>query len=281
MTRRSRPGETGVGGEPPEIDPSVPHSARVYDYLLGGVTNFTADREAAEQQAAAFGGLDKARASVRGNRVFLGQVVRYLAGEAGVRQFLDIGTGIPTEPNVHQVAQQVAAESRVVYVDYDPIVLAHAHELLDGTEEGATVFVRRDLHEPAGILEEAGGTLDFGSPVAVLLIALLHHVPDDDDPHGIVGEFMRMVPSGSYLAISHMASDIAADEMAALARSVPADATYRFAMRSKTEVTRFFDGLELVDPGVVPIDQWRPEDWPTPSEDRVPAHHWGGVARKP
>jgi hypothetical protein len=281
VTRRRRPGETGVGGVPPEIDTSVPHAARVYDYLLGGMTNFTADREAAEKQAAAFGGLDKARASVRGNRVFLGQVVRYLAGEAGVTQFLDVGTGIPTEPNVHQVAQQVAAKSRVVYVDYDPIVLAHAHQLLNGTEEGATAFVLRDLHDPAGILAQAGGTLDLSSPVAVLLIALLHHVPDEDDPHGIVAELMGMVPPGSYLAISHMANDIEADQMAALARSVPVDATYRFAMRTQTEVTRFFNGLELVDPGVVPIDQWRPNDWPTPPEDRMPAHHWGGVARKP
>ncbi len=268
-------------GELPEIDSSVPHAARVYDYLLGGSTNFAADREAAEKQAAAFGGLGKARASVHGNRVFLGQVVRYLAREAGIRQFLDIGTGIPTERNVHEVAQEVAPESRVVYVDCDPIVLAHAHMLLNSTHEGTTAFVLGDLHDPEDLIHQAANTLDFSQPIAVLLIALLHLVADDEEPDALVNLLMETVLPGSYLALSHMASDIGVEEMAALARSVPAEATYRFAMRSHAEVSRFFDGLELVEPGVVPIDQWRPDGWPIPPEERIPAHHWGGVGRKP
>jgi len=265
----------------PRIDPSVAHAARVYDYLLGGATNFAADREAAERQAAAFGGLEHARKAVQGNRFFLGQAVRYLAAEAGIRQFLDLGTGLPNEGNVHVVAQQAAPDSRVVYVDHDPVVLAHAHELLRSTPDGATAFILGDVADLDDIIKQAAETLDLSQPIAVMLVALLHLVPDEVDPHGIVSGLLAAVTSGSYLVVSHMASDIEPDRMAALARAVPPSAGYRLVMRSQIEVTRFFDGLELVEPGVVPIDRWRPEAWPTSDLGSAPAHHYGGIARKP
>jgi hypothetical protein len=266
---------------PFDIDITVPHAARVYDYLLGGVTHFAVDRAAAEQQAAAFGGLDKARSSVRGNREFLVRVVRHLVEEAGIRQFLDIGTGIPTEPNVHQVAQEVDPSCRAVYVDNDPIVSAHAHELLRSTTNGATAYLQADLREPDSVLKQAAETLDFGLPVAVLLIAVLHLMPDEDEPHALVRHLIEEVPLGSALAISHMASDIQAEEMAALARAVPESARYQFAMRSQAEIDQFFDGLVLVEPGVVPIDQWRPQESKPPAAQRRAAHHWGALGRKP
>jgi S-adenosyl methyltransferase len=272
-------GAKATGSDLPEIDTTTPHSARVYDYLLGGTTNFEPDRIAAQQQAAAFGGLDAARAAIRANRVFLGQVVRYLAGPAGVRQFLDIGTGIPGDDNVHAVAQQVAPDARIAYVDNDPIVLAHAHQLL--APDGSTSFVLSDLDDPADIVRQAGDTLDFDQPVALLLIALLHHFPDDADPYGKVAELVEALPSGSYLALSHMASDIDPETMSALENSVPEAAQYRFAMRSRGEVTAFFEGLDLVEPGVVRVDEWQPADLDPPAEKAVPAHHWGGVGRKP
>jgi trans-aconitate methyltransferase len=267
---------TGTGQ--PKIDTSVAHEARVYDYLLGGTTNFDVDREAAVRAGAAVGGIDVARASVRSNRAFLGQVVRYLAGEAGIRQFLDIGTGIPNEDNVHRVAQQAAPDARIVYVDNDPIVLAYAHQLLEGTAAGATVFIQGDLHDPDAIVEQASATLDFDRPVAVLLNAVLHHFPDSDDPHSIVARLVDAVSSGSYLAVSHLTNDMQTEEMAALARSVPTQARYLFAARTHAEVSRLFDGLELVEPGVVSIDRWRPDAPGAPDEGR---YHYGGVGRKP
>jgi hypothetical protein len=223
--------------------------------------------------------LEAARAGVRANRVFLGQVVRYLAGPAGVRQFLDIGTGIPGDDNVHAVAQQVAPDARIVYVDNDPVVLAHSHQLL--ARSGTTAFVLGDFHHPADVVAQAAATLDLGQPVALLLIALLHHVPDDQDPYGTVARLVEALPSGSYLGLSHLASDIDPEAMAALARSVPEAAAYRFTMRSHDEVARFFDGMDLVEPGVVRVDEWLPAGLVPPAEAPAPAHHWGGVARKP
>jgi hypothetical protein len=177
----------GAEREWAEIDTSVAHVARVYDYLLGGTDNFKVDRDAAERAYAAWpGGLDGVRADARAHRALLGRMVRYLAGEAGIRQFLDIGTGIPKENNVHEVAQRTAPESRIVYVDRDPIVLAHAHKLLRSTPEGATAYIYGDLHEPEGILREATETLDFSQPVAVMLFGILHFFDEQDDPSGIV-----------------------------------------------------------------------------------------------
>jgi S-adenosyl methyltransferase len=264
-----------------EIDMETPSSARVYDYLLGGEVNFAADREAALRQAASFGGLDAARAGVRANRRFLDRAVRYLAGVAGVRQFLDIGTGIPNDDNVHGVAQSVAPDARIVCVDNDPVVLAHSHELMHSTPEGEATFLIGDVHEPEEILDRAAATLDFTEPVAVMLVAILHHVLDEDDPYGIVARLLDRVPPGSYLAISHLASDIEPERMTALARSVPQGASYRFAMRTRDEVARFFAGLDLVEPGLVSIDRWHPAGLPAPAEEEPQAHHWGAVARKP
>jgi trans-aconitate methyltransferase len=273
--------------EPIEIGTARAHTSRIYDYLLGGTNNFAVDREVAEHVFSAYpGGLDGVRTDARANRAFLGRAVRHLAGEAGVRQFLDIGTGIPNADNVHAVLQQAAPDSRVVYVDNDPIVLAHAHELLDDTPTGRTNYVDGDLREPGAILDQASGTLDLDEPVAVLLLGILHVIPDEADPHTIVATLLDAVPPGSYLALSHMASDIQPDAMAEVYDRL--DQTTRDtnppALRSRAEVSRFFDGLDLVDPGVVQVDRWRPDDGaasaaPQPGE-RVPPLY-AAVARKP
>lgn len=263
------------------VDPSVAHAARIYDYLMGGEHHFEADRIAAERATAAQGGIDKVRTHVRKNRVFLGMAVRYLAGEQNVHQFLDIGTGIPYPGNVHEVAQEVAPHARVVYVDNDPVVLAHAHRLLRSTPEGATAYIAGDLREPRTILEKVSETLDLAKPTAIMLLAVLHFVPDDDDPYGIVAELVEAVPSGSYLVMSHLASDIHARGQASMAsRFNQLAPRHTMAIRSRAEVTRFFDGLEIMDPGVVPLDRWHlPGERPSPLEEAAPVH--AAVGRKP
>jgi hypothetical protein len=244
--------------EPVEIDTSAPHPARIYDYLLGGKENFAVDREAAEQVASAHpGGLETARAVVRANRAFLGRAVRYLAADAGIRQFLDIGTGVPTEGNTHEVAQQVAPESRIVYVDNDPIVLALSRSLLRSTPEGATAYVNGDLREPEAILEQAAATIDLSRPVALMLVAVLHLIPDADDPYGIVARLVDAVPGGSYLVVSCLAKDIHDHEMAEAAERHGKVVQEALALRGRDDVARFFDGLEVVEPGVVQVHRWR------------------------
>lgn len=267
--------------EPAEIDLEVAHVARAYDYMLGGVTNFAVDRAAAKRLSAVFpGGFETARADVRAQRNFLGRAVRYLAGEVGIRQFLDIGTGIPNADNVHAVAQETAPECRIVYVDNDPIVLAHAHILLKSTPEGDTAFIDGDLRDPHSILRLAAATLDFTRPVAVVLVGILHVVPDDDQPQRIVAELMQAVPSGSYLVVSHLPSDVRADEMATMAERSRQMMREPFIMRSREEIARFFDGLELVDPGLVQVDEWRQQPAPLPPGAwRTPLYV--AVARKP
>jgi hypothetical protein len=263
-----------------EIDTTVAHAARVYDYLLGGGLHYEVDRQVAEVQAAAAGGVAAVRADLQANRRFLGRAVRHLAIEAGVRQFLDIGTGLPNEDNVHTVAQQAASDARIVYVDNDPLVLAHASTLLGSTSQGSTAYINGDLLDPPSILLRAAATLDFDQPITVMLIAVLHLVRDEDDPYGIVKQLLAAVPSGSYLVLSHMASDIKADEMAEL-QKVPErmkqTVQYRFAMRTGSEVLRFTEGLDLVDPGLVRVDQWRREG---PPAERATAMY-ALVARKP
>jgi hypothetical protein len=263
-----------------EIDTSIASEARVYDYLLGGVDNFEIDRQVAERQGEATGGIEYARAGVRMNRVYLGQATRYLAGEAGMRQFLDIGTGIPTMGNVHEVAQAVAPSSRVVCVDYDPVVLAHAHTLMRSTPEGAAAFIQGDFSDPEKILAKAADTLDFSKPTAIMLIALLHFFRDSDGPYEIVQKLISAVPSGSYLAISHMTADIETEAMSALAEAPGDEAQYVFVMRTKDQVARFFDGLEMVGPGVSLLEEWLPpEEKPAyPASARM---HWCGIGRKP
>jgi hypothetical protein len=256
------------------IDTSVAHSARVHDYWLGGKDNFAADRAAGDAVIQAYPGIV---ASVRANRVFLARVVRFLAAEAGIRQFLDIGTGIPASNNTHEVAQSVAPGCRVVYVDYDPVVLLHAQALLTSSSQGALDYIDADLRDPQKLLGRAAQTLDFSRPVAVMLIAIMHLIGDQDDPGGIIKQLMAAVPAGSYLALSQVASDIEAEQMAEAARRYNRLARETQRHRSHAEVTRFFDGLELLDPGVVPVPRWRPA-----SEIEAEAHSamWGGVALK-
>ncbi len=270
-------GIEGTGGSASDrspFDTTVAHSARVHDYWLGGKDNFAADRAAGDAVIAAYPGIVM---SVRANRAFLARAVRYLAAGAGIRQFLDIGTGIPAANNTHEVAQSVAPDCRVVYVDYDPVVLAHARALLAGSPEGATDYIDADLRDQQAILSRAARTLDFSRPVAVMLIAIMHLIGDDADPYGIVSRLMAAVPSGSYLTLSQVASDIEPEQMAEAARRYNRLAQEQQRHRGRAEVTRFFDGLDLVEPGVVPVQQWRPG---SETEAGARSAMWGGMARK-
>jgi hypothetical protein len=277
-------GTQGAGGGPDDVagsraehasfDTSVAHIARVYDYWLGGKDNFAADRAAAEQAIAAWPDIVH---SVRANRAFLARVVRYLAGEAGIRQFLDIGTGIPATNNTHEVAQSVAPESRVVYVDNDPVVLAHARALLTSGPNGVTSYLDADLRDTGRVLSDAAATLDFSRPVAIMLMAILQHVGEADNPYAIVSTLVDAVPPGSYLALSHPAADIEAVAQGQLAERLNQTMAEKVTMRDRAQVARFFDGLELVEPGLVRVPEWRPA---SELEARSPAGLWGGVGRK-
>jgi hypothetical protein len=257
------------------VDPTVAHIARVQDYWLGGKDHFEADRIAGDEAMAQ---LPDMAASVRNTRAFLGRTVRFLAAERGIRQFLDLGTGIPTASNTHEVAQDAAPASRIVYVDNDPMVLAHARALLTSSPEGRCAYIDADIREPEKILNTAAEVLDFTEPVAVVLMAVLQFVPDDDDPHGIVRRLMAAVPAGSYLVISHPAADIQAAAMAGMARSLNELMVQRVKPRSKDAVTAFFDGLDLLEPGVIRCPEWRPD---RPEDAAGKSTMWGGVARKP
>ncbi|HEY5986840.1 MAG TPA: SAM-dependent methyltransferase [Streptosporangiaceae bacterium] len=264
-------------GAPAEIDTSVASPARIYDYWLGGEDNFPADQEAAEQVIEVFPGIIP---GVRANRAFLGRAVRYLAGEAGVRQFLDIGTGLPTANNTHEVAQEVAPESRIVYVDNDPIVLVQARALLASTPQGATNYIEADLRDPDKILQDAAATLDFSKPVAITLLMILMLIQDAEDPYGIVKRLLDAVPSGGYLVISHPAGDVDAGEIAeAYERLNERMGATQGTLRSYAEVGRFFDGLEMVEPGLVQLHRWRPAPGDAGLDRDVPAY--AGVGRKP
>jgi hypothetical protein len=277
-------GTHGVGGGPDDVavsgakgaslDTGVAHIARVYNYWLGGKDNFAADRAAAEQ---AIGAYPDIVFSVRANRAFLARAVRYLAGEAGIRQFLDIGTGIPATNNTHEVAQSVAPESRVVYVDNDPVVLVHARALLTSGPHGATSYLDADLRDTGRVLSAAAGMLDFSQPVAVMLMAILQHVDDAEDPCAIVATLLDALPAGSYLALSHPASDIEAVAQGKLAEGLNQTMAEKVTLRDRAQVMRFFDGLELVEPGLVRVPEWRPA---SELEAKSPAGLWGGVGRK-
>jgi hypothetical protein len=257
------------------IDPTVAHIARVQDYWLGGKDHFEADRIAGD---AAIAQLPDTIASVRNTRAFLGRTVHFLAAEQGIRQFLDLGTGIPTASNTHEVAQGVAPESRIVYVDNDPMVLAHARALLTSSPQGRCAYVDADVRDPEKILSAAAEVLDFTEPVGVVLMAVLQFVPDEDDPHGIVRRLMAAVPAGSYLVISHPAADIQAAAMARMASRLSELMVQRVKPRSNADVTAFFDGLDLVEPGVIRCPEWRPD---RPEDAAGKSTMWGGVARKP
>jgi hypothetical protein len=261
-----------VTGEPDHhLDTGVAHIARVYNYWLGGTDNFAADRAAADAAVAAHPGL---LTDARANRAFLGRAVRFLAAEAGVRQFLDIGTGIPAAGNTHEVAQAHEPGCRVVYVDNDPMVLARAR----GLPPGITMYLDADLRDPDRILTGAAALLDFTRPVAILLVAVLHLISDEDDPYGIVRRLAGAAAPGSYLTISHVPSDMQTTAMAALGARMNELIPQRSTYRTHAEISRFFSGLDLVPPGIVPVHQWHPDPSPEPP---VPAAVWGAVARKP
>jgi hypothetical protein len=252
----------------PPFDVSVAHPARVYDYLLGGKDNFAADRVAAE---AIIEVSPVVFACVRANRAFLRRAVRYLAREAGIRQFLDIGTGLPTADNTHHVAQRIAPECKVAYVDNDPIVLAHARALMTSAPGGACAYIDADLRDTDKVLRHAAETLDFAQPVAVMVLCTMQYVPDTDDPHAIVARLMNAVPSGSFLAMSDTTRDIDTQAMmtgAARYYNAKLGPTV-FTPRTGAEYARFFDGLSLVEPGLVPMPQWRPDPDPDPGPAEV------------
>ena len=263
--------------EPPHtlIDTSKAHPARVYDYWLGGKDNFAADREAGELALQAYPQLAQA---VQANRKFLARAVRYLTREAGVTQFLDLGTGIPAADNTHQVAQREAPQSRVVYVDNDPVVLLHASALLRSCSPGVCDYIEADLRDPAGILAGAARTLDFTQPVALMLLAIMQFIPDEENPVGLVSTLLKGLPSGSYLVLSHPTDDFNPNEQGESIRRYNERVTDPATLRDREGTTRFFAGLELLEPGVVGVSQWRPDSDLTAA---MPSSMWCGVARKP
>jgi hypothetical protein len=262
-------------GQRPRLDTSVASIARIYDYWLGGKDNFAVDREAAEAMIRNYPDIVT---GVRKNRAFLGRAVHYLAAEAGIRQFLDIGTGLPSSNNTHEVAQKAAPESRIVYVDNDPIVLNHAQALLTSTREGACAYVDADLRDVATILKGAAATLDFSQPVAVSLIMILQFIPDEDDPWRIVRALMDAVPPGSSLTIAHPASDVDLGLGPAFRQLNQRMGPVQVVARSHEQVSRFFAGLDLIDPGLVQLHHWRPGPG---ADTSPPLAAYGGLARKP
>jgi hypothetical protein len=244
---------TPAPGERPKLDTTIPHSARIWNYWLGGKDNFAPDREVGDQIQATMPDMVP---TARAIRAFLKRSVRYLAGEAGIRQFLDIGTGLPTADNTHQVAQAVAPESRIVYVDNDPLVLVHARALLTSAPEGKCDYIEADVHDPETIVREAARTLDFSQPVALMLLAIVHFILDDAQARAVVKRLVDAMPSGSYMAMVHAVHSPATD---AAIEQWNAVGTPKMCARSEEEIRRFFDGLELLEPGLVPVASWRPE----------------------
>jgi S-adenosyl methyltransferase len=260
------------------FDSGTAHSARMYDYLLGGKDNFAADRDLAEQYLSVY---PHGRTAALENRAFMRRVVTWLTRDIGIRQYLDIGTGLPTSPNLHEVAQGINPRSHVVYVDNDPLVLVHARALLRGHPEGATDYLESDVRDPDRILAEAARTLDFTQPVALTLVSLLHFLPDTDNPYETVARLVSALPSGSYLVISHGTYEVLPPEQAAQFTALNAASPVPFQPRDRVQVSRFFDGLELVDPQIVPVAAWRDDDrnGSQPPADHVP--YYGAVARVP
>jgi SAM-dependent methyltransferase len=274
----------GPGRVDAQIDTTIPQSARIYDYWLGGKDNFAPDRAVAEALAAQ---IPTIRTMVRSQRVFLVRAVDYLVREAGIRQFLDIGTGIPSRDNVHEVAQRIAPECRILYVDNDPIVLAHARALMTSTEQGRTDFILSDVRRPRAILDDPTlrDTLDLTRPVALFLVGVLHHLHDSDDPRGIVRTLLDALPSGSYLVLTQPTADFDPAAMAGMAATAE-QSGIPYVPRGRAEVEAVLDGLTLVEPGLVPIPAWNPLglDYPGSAEaDRDPysVYGWAAVARKP
>lgn len=261
---------------PPGVNPNVPHSARIYDYWLGGKDNFAVDRAVGEAMMKAIPGM---RYMAGENRKFVHRAARDLVAKEGIRQFLDIGTGIPTRPNLHEIAQQLAPETRVVYVDNDPIVLVHARALMVSSEEGRSEYIEADIRRPESILTEPvlQQTLDLTQPVGLTLIAILMLLADEDDPWDMVARYRDAMPSGSIMAITHPTADFNPGEVnQAVAAARGAGMT--FQDRGRDEVARFFGDWELLEPGLVPVSAWRPD---SPVDAPEAAYYWAGVARKP
>ncbi|MFD0773839.1 SAM-dependent methyltransferase [Streptomonospora algeriensis] len=260
----------------PEIDTSAPHNPRIWNYWLGGKDNYAVDREMGEQIRSFFPEIaDNARA----DREFLVRTVTHLTRDKGVRQFLDIGTGLPTHNNTHEVAQSVAPEARVVYVDNDPLVLVHARALLVGTEEGATDYVDADLRDPDTILRAAAATLDFTQPVALMLLGVVNFVEDDAEVRSILDRLLEALAPGSYLVASHPTDDLDPERAHQVAAAWNERGTPKLTVRSAAGIEALFDGLELLEPGVVSCSLWRPEQ--TEVGAIGPVSEYGGVARKP
>ncbi len=263
--------ETPDGNAGTGIDTTVPHSARIWNYWLGGKDNYAVDREAGDQYREVFPGIAVVARTSRG---FLTRAVRYLASDAGMRQFLDIGTGLPTANNTHEVAQRVAPESKIVYVDNDPLVLAHARALLTSSPEGACEYLDADIRNPAAILDAADGLLDFKQPIALMLMGIMGHFTDEE-AYPIVSHLLAGLPSGSYFALYDGASTNEAFNQAQQGYNDSGAVPYH--LRSPEQFARFFAGLELVEPGVVPVPHWRPE----PDAETVEIYSYCGVGRKP
>jgi hypothetical protein len=263
----------------PEINTSVPQSARIWNYWLGGKDHYPVDRAAGDQYIALFPGIvDIARAS----RGFLTRAVTYLARDAGIRQFLDIGTGLPTADNTHQVAQRVAPEARIVYVDNDPMVLSHARALLTSTPEGVTDYIHADLHDPEAILKAAAETVDFAQPVALMLMGVMGHVADYQEARSIVRRLLDRLPSGSYFALND-GTNVISGKFVAAQEGYNQSGAVPYVLRSPEQIAGFFEGLELVEPGVVSCPRWRPDPADVAAGGELPAEldAFGGVGRKP
>jgi hypothetical protein len=264
---------TSDGASVAELDTGIPHSARLWNYWLGGKDNFAVDRAVADQILAM---VPEMVGSARADRAFLGRVVRHLAGTEQIRQFLDVGTGIPTANNTHEVAQQVAPSSRIVYVDNDPMVLVHARALLTSHPEGRTDYLDADLRTPEAIIEGARRTLDFDQPIAVMMLGILNFVPDDDEAADLVQQLVAALPSGSFVTISHPTTEVNGPIMIEALRLWNEGPAAKMVLRSAEQVARLFGDLEMVEPGVVSCSQWRPD--PGVAAEEVP--HYGGVGRK-
>ncbi|MGH3766840.1 MAG: SAM-dependent methyltransferase [Pseudonocardiaceae bacterium] len=259
---------------PVDIDVSKPQSARIWNYWLGGKDNYPVDREAGDEVRARIPDIaDGARAE----RAFLVRVVRYLVGEEGIRQFLDIGTGLPTLNNTHEVAQATAPECRIVYVDNDPLVLAHARALLTSTPEGVTDYIHADLGDPDTILAEAARILDFSQPVGLMLLGVVNHIMDSDEAHWAVDRLVAALPPGSYLALTHSTAEVHGEPMLEVMRQVTERGGTPIRARTRDELVHYFDGMELLDPGVVSCSFWRPD--PIQLGTLAEVYLFGGVGR--
>lgn len=271
----------GPADDQPEYDASVPHSARVYNFWLGGTDNFEADREVGEQTKALYPDIVR---GVQAQRQFLASAVHYLVTTTGIRQFIDVGTGLPVANNTHEVAQRAAPESRIVYIDNDPLVLAHARALLTSTPEGACTYLHLDALDTDAVLKGASDVLDLSQPTAIMMIGVLHLIQDADDPAGLVRRLMTAVPSGSWLAIAHPASDMAEDQTSAMTDKYNQRVSTAATLRTREEIAGFFDGFDVLPPGVVPLNRWQAGE-PGPATPIVAAPDdlaaYCALARKP